>query len=218
VKGDRVFRRYDRLTAEERFRLVVAAMGRRDTTDCDQLWQTSPRSTYRMPDATFTDRFDAAERVVLAVLMAVAPLTAKIELLRALRLLFATAVEWTVDESGFAAFYESTVNQHDRVPEAVLESDDRPRERLPDLIDRIESELTAHATALAHGLAGFCREELNLEPLDLIRAFAIPLLSDWEMLLELPAEADGAARYQRFLVGSWRWRLGLQPEPPDLEP
>lgn len=51
-------RKYDDvLTADERFRLALAAMARDDETEIHRLHDTCPRYTYTMQDADFTDRF-----------------------------------------------------------------------------------------------------------------------------------------------------------------
>lgn len=46
---------YGQFTAPERFRLVVAALARKDLNEVDRLIDSCPRKTYRMPDAAFTE-------------------------------------------------------------------------------------------------------------------------------------------------------------------
>jgi hypothetical protein len=51
-------RKYDDvLTADERFRLALAAMARDDDTEIEHLFKTCPRYTYTMTDIDFADRF-----------------------------------------------------------------------------------------------------------------------------------------------------------------
>jgi len=59
-------RKYDAvLTADERFRLALAAMARDDETEVRRLHGTCPRHTYTMADADFTDRFRRSHDVAV---------------------------------------------------------------------------------------------------------------------------------------------------------
>ena len=60
-------RLYDRLTPEERFRLVVLALARGDEEESERLTATCPRRDYTMYDWAFVGRWEAAwELAVLA--------------------------------------------------------------------------------------------------------------------------------------------------------
>jgi hypothetical protein len=50
MNANAVVRNYVRLTPEERFRLILAASGRRDEAERDRLAKTGPRISLRMPD------------------------------------------------------------------------------------------------------------------------------------------------------------------------
>jgi len=52
---------YDRLTAEERFRLVVEACAREDERETERLTNTCPRKTYEMNDLAFVGRLIASQ-------------------------------------------------------------------------------------------------------------------------------------------------------------
>jgi hypothetical protein len=58
---------YDRLTAEERFRLDVEAMARGDEADSRRLVDTCPRREYRMNEVAFTSRWSTARQITLAL-------------------------------------------------------------------------------------------------------------------------------------------------------
>jgi hypothetical protein len=55
---------YDRLTAEERFRLVVEAFAREDEREAERLSTTCPRKAYTMSDLDFSERLRASELIV----------------------------------------------------------------------------------------------------------------------------------------------------------
>src|SRR5919106_3018131 len=56
---------YDRLTADERFRLLQAALSRNDNQDYEHLTNSAPLKKYSMRDADVGDRLDAAETIAL---------------------------------------------------------------------------------------------------------------------------------------------------------
>jgi hypothetical protein len=64
-------RKYDDvLTAEERFRLALAAMARDDESEVRRLQATCPRHTYTMTALDFADRWHGSHRVVMAFCVA----------------------------------------------------------------------------------------------------------------------------------------------------
>ena len=54
---------YDRLTAEERFQLVVEALAREDEPEVERLANTCPRIVYEMNDLAFGERFRASQMI-----------------------------------------------------------------------------------------------------------------------------------------------------------
>jgi hypothetical protein len=55
---------YDRLTAEERFRLVIEAFAREDQREAERLSTTCPRKAYEMNDLDFSSRLGASDLIV----------------------------------------------------------------------------------------------------------------------------------------------------------
>ena len=53
----------DKLTADERFRIMLAAAARQDTPEVERLARTCPRRTYSMTDLAYTERVRASRRV-----------------------------------------------------------------------------------------------------------------------------------------------------------
>ena len=60
-------RHYDRLDAQERFRLDVLAMAREDSRESDRLVSNCPRSSYVMNDMGFVERWRSAIEITLRV-------------------------------------------------------------------------------------------------------------------------------------------------------
>ena len=58
-------RYYDKLTAEERFRLDVLAKARGDEQESELLQRTCQRATYTMKHPGFTDRWDGILEITL---------------------------------------------------------------------------------------------------------------------------------------------------------
>jgi hypothetical protein len=55
---------YDRLTAQERFRLVVEAFAREDQREAERLSNTCPCKAYKMNDVDFSSRLRASDLIV----------------------------------------------------------------------------------------------------------------------------------------------------------
>jgi hypothetical protein len=66
-KSARLQRHYDKLTPDERFRLVVAAIARDDGSEIDALARTCPTKTYRMTDPDYTDKIQRAYWLLVSV-------------------------------------------------------------------------------------------------------------------------------------------------------
>jgi hypothetical protein len=76
---------YERLTAEERFRLDVEAVARGDEADSRRLVDTCPRREYRQNEIAFTGRWRTAIQLTLAVSLDLSPHLARLALLEALK-------------------------------------------------------------------------------------------------------------------------------------
>jgi hypothetical protein len=213
VNRRRLGRFYDRLTAEERFRLVIAASGRDDLAEEELLFRTCPRCRYEAPDARFHDRFMYAERVVVATLLELVPILTRRDLLRELRPAIEFYNSWALDEAAYAAHLVLPEDHEDEPLERILEGGARPRERLRSLLDRLDASLETEAASLARGFGEFARDELGVEPLDLIVAFAAPLAPTFEELLDAAPVPERVIAFRQMLTATSRRYLGLQPEP-----
>ena len=60
IKSDRLQRHYGALTVDERFKLLLAALGRGDEKEAISLGRTCPKLTYTMQDRDYTSLVDQA--------------------------------------------------------------------------------------------------------------------------------------------------------------
>src|SRR5215210_2610088 len=102
---------YDRLTAEERFRLVLEAAAREDEREAERLANTCPRKAYRINDPAFTERLRASQLIssyICAELMEVlgALQTIKVckEAIEAYEEALFSSLEW-IDEEAALSFH-----------------------------------------------------------------------------------------------------------------
>ena len=80
MKADGLAKLYDQLTIEERFRLRIRALARRDKVDCERLDRACPDRGYR----AYCDRVDTSGELVLLTLIELMPKLAKLRMLDAL--------------------------------------------------------------------------------------------------------------------------------------
>ena len=198
---------------------MIAANGRDDRAELDRLYRSCAKRQYVELDAGFVDRMTIAEEIVIATTFDLGATLSRLELLRGMRPLFEAIRHIATDQAAAAAYSAAPAGCRDRVLDAILdtpETEATAATHMEKVSDRAEAELELEAAAIAHGLAGLARDELQVDPIDLIRSFAPPFLGSVQDLLEAPVP-DRALDYERFYIGIWRWRLGLQPDPPDLD-
>jgi hypothetical protein len=78
-------RHYDRLDAQERFRLDVLAMAREDSRESERLVSSCPRSTYVMNEMGFVERWRSAIEMTLRIYIPLGEQIAKLQMIDALR-------------------------------------------------------------------------------------------------------------------------------------
>ena len=78
-------RLYDRLTADERFRLTIEAEARDDEREAGRLAASCPRKVYRMVDGQYADRMRASSEIVSAIILDLAPRLGKLRMIEAFR-------------------------------------------------------------------------------------------------------------------------------------
>ena len=78
-------RHYDRLEAEERFRLDVLAMAREDSRESERLVSSCPRFSYTMNEVGFVERWRGAIDITLRVYVPLGEQLAKLRMIDAFR-------------------------------------------------------------------------------------------------------------------------------------
>jgi hypothetical protein len=227
VRSNRLDRYYDLFDPVERFGLAVAAQARDDESELERLYRTCPRRRYCLPDPAFADRFEFAREVVIVAMVDLLPVLAKLRVLEALTTpvrpeaspsgVAAFYFEQAIDAAAFAAIQALAVDEEEREDELfeqVAAAAEPARQRFLTLLDELERELQRNAASQLEGFGRFCRAELELDPLLLFRAFALPFVAEVEPLLELDVDDELARSYAETLSTVWRRRLRL----PDRTP
>jgi hypothetical protein len=76
---------YDRLDAEDRFRLDVLAMAREDSLESERLVSSCPRLSYVMNDVRFVERWRSAIEITLRIYIPLGEQLAKLQMVDAFR-------------------------------------------------------------------------------------------------------------------------------------
>jgi hypothetical protein len=98
-------RHYDKLTAEERFRLDLLAMARGDEQESERLVRTCPRHTYTMNDRAFTGRWTGAMEITLRVFIPIEQLLCKLQMIDAFRMVIPYA-QTLAQNAAFDAYFD----------------------------------------------------------------------------------------------------------------
>src|SRR5918997_4424994 len=87
VSRNGLHRHYDKLSAEERFRLDVLAMARGDEQESERLVRSCPRATYTANDRAFTVRWTSCENIALRVALPLLEELGRLRIVDAMRVL-----------------------------------------------------------------------------------------------------------------------------------
>jgi hypothetical protein len=85
VSNKALHRHYDRLDADERFRLDVLAMAREDSRESERLVSSCPRFSYTMNEMGFVERWRSAIEMTLRVYIPLGEQLAKLQMVDAFR-------------------------------------------------------------------------------------------------------------------------------------
>jgi hypothetical protein len=187
---------YDRLTAEERFKLVVAARARDDQTDLTRLIQTCPQKDYRQYDAAFVDRMDAVEEMGMVALIgvllcdrdlmkALAAVRLEAVVRRSLELMIMDRFREDIAAGRMEPPLEGDVMAREMTDKAIKEAiaeGERPDAKA--LLNRARGE----AAGIMASVADWC-QEIGL-PLDDFLAVNPVLTSEWNYLKYVLADAE----------------------------
>lgn len=176
MKASRRFERgYERLTTQERFRLLIAARARADRTESERLLRTCPRQTYTITDPSFVDLYELATHLAIAVVAELIAIRERIAAIDAAtrfgHLLFLCAADDAEHEA-----YRATGTRQPAVRRAVRRHQGRFRKTLR----RARRAFITDGASVAHAFAMICSEELGLEPTQLVAAVADPFVDLFE--------------------------------------
>lgn len=188
---------YDRLTPEERFRLDLEAMARRDAAESERLTRTCPRRTYVMNDWGFAGRWQLSAELTLRVYARVSQLLERVRMVDAFRTLppYSNQLTQNIAEEayfdGHRAGSYSAWNaaertgrppgcsdvEEDQPEDPVIERDLQELEGkvtkygdlLPEILDRFEHAATEEALTCWEGFAAFCADVWRLEAEKVLR-------------------------------------------------
>ena len=96
---------YDRLDAEERFRLDVLAMAREDSRESERLVSSCPRFSYTMNDMGFVERWRSAIEITLRIYVPLGELLAKLQMIDAFRV-FVPYSQTFLSDIAFDAYFK----------------------------------------------------------------------------------------------------------------
>lgn len=217
MKANGLARLYDRLTPEERFRLVLMAMARGDHEEVRRLRESCPRKRYEMQDAAYADRVAASLTLAMAAL---AELRARLERLEAFErmdtlaaelLSLATKAQARALEDGFRMGLRAAGGEGEPplldlegLRSAVAEQDRLLRAQAEEVRTRLAAEVRAALEALGR----FSREELGLGPETVLGAWCPGVLPELERVPEAEPDPAEVEELRAAFVSLWQAKLG----------
>jgi len=201
MKKDGLTKFYDRLTLEERFKLLIKAIARGDEAECRNLVKSCPRVIYEMNDMAYEDLVRASEKITTLVCLDLAPRLIKLRMLTGFSGVLVSLRNTCLDEAHSAYFRGRGLGEK---AHRGTGSKERPRERrnsepetanalgnitshieeewsvFEGLIGRLEEAMRIEVVARWEAFSSFSREEMGVEPKTLIRAWFEPMLAEIE--------------------------------------
>jgi hypothetical protein len=220
-------RHYDKLTAEERFRLDVLAMARGDLKESERLVGSCPKFNYDMNDRAFTGRWLGALDMTLRVYVEIARHLDRMEMIGAIRVLLPYQDRYARERMRDAFVEGSAAGARQAweaakgkggAPELPVDGIDEDEvDRLaalgssimPEVLDGLESKEAARALTVWRGFGAFCDETLALDPLKVLRvvqeagAGRVEKLEALAGRLNLEPDADTVEQVRQGLREAW---------------
>jgi hypothetical protein len=230
---------YFLFTGEERFRLYIEALCRGDEAEARRLTDNCPRETCSMNHAAYADRCSASREIVAMLCSALTRPLTKLEMLEAFRKTLPYVFDVSIIRV-FSAYLEGHRAGSSRAWEAAGMTGDPPgwrgqeehemdrelqslrsitggleevSEAFLDELEELERSLLKEALTAWEAFAGFCTEELGLEPEKLVRVWSEPTLSEIEKLKNTPdppeVDHERIEGYRAALKWVWSRSAGL---------
>ncbi|MDP8951829.1 MAG: hypothetical protein M3N18_06280 [Actinomycetota bacterium] len=221
-------RHYDRLNADERFRLDVLAMARGDKQESERLVSSCPRFTYTMTDRAFAGRWLGAMDVTLRMYLDIATRLDRLKMIEAVRVVlpyhdtFAREAMLDAFLEGHHAGARQAWRQAGRkgtasewpldgLDEAKVDELNRRRPSiLSDILDGLERKETTDALTLWRGFEAFCDDRMGLDAAKILRVVLEPAAERIEELetaaerLDLEPDAELVEEIREGLAEAWR--------------
>ncbi len=234
MKNNMTVKLYYYFTGEERFQLYIEALCRGDEAEAKRLIESCPQETYSMNQVAYADRCRASKEIVDMLCSALAPRLAKLEMIEAFRKTLPYVFDACIVEASFAHLDGHEAGSR-RAWEAAGMTGDPPGWREQEVepeMDRelqslrgitshleeatggflinlaeLEHELAGEILSVWKAFAGFCAEELLLEPEKLVKVWFEPILPEIEKLRNMPdppeVDQEGLEEYQAALKRTW---------------
>ncbi len=227
MSKDGLRRHYDRLTAEERFRLDVLAMARGDSRESERLVSSCPRFSYTMTDRHFSGRWLRVMDMTLRCYVWLAEHLDRIDALRAVRAVLPIQADYARERmrDAFAEGHRAgarrawgTAKGKGQAPEWPLEGIDEARVNelaglgasiMPEILDGLERREATEALALWRGFGAFCGDVLGLDAgkvLAVVLEPAVGRIEDLEATAEslgLEPDAEKVEEAREGLTEAW---------------
>ena len=220
-------RHYDRLTAEERFRLDVLAMARGDKQESERLVSSCPRFSYTMTDRHFSGRWLLAMDMTLRVYVQIAGHLDRMKTLEVVGELLPLQAEFARERTrdAFVEGHRAGARQawgvakgkgpapelpHEGIDEArVDELAELGASIMPEVLDGLVGREAGEALALWRGFGAFCGDVLGLDALKVLAVVlepAVARIEDLEALAErlrLETDAETVEEIREGLAEAW---------------
>ncbi|MDQ3910727.1 MAG: hypothetical protein M3305_02875 [Actinomycetota bacterium] len=222
---------YYLFTGEERFRLYIEALCRGDEAEARRLIENCPRETCSMNHAAYADRCSASREIVAMLCSALTRPLARLEMLGAFRKTLPCVFDVSIT-GAFSAYLEGHQAGSRRAWEAAGMAGDPPgwrgqeeyemdreleslrsmtgsleevSEVFLDELEELERSLLREALTAWEAFAGFCTEELGLEPEKLVKVWSEPTLSEIEKLKNMPDPPEVDQERLEGYVAALKW-------------
>jgi hypothetical protein len=200
VRGTRnLDRDYDKLTSSERFSLFVAARARGDDSETERLLQSCPERTYRTRDPGFRDRLECAFALTTALIRTLGEIEGKLDVVAAAELAARTLFTIAADNVEFEASYVT-----DAVPTNLRRIVRRECGQFRRIFRGIRGTLLAEGATFAHSFAEVCRDELGVDPHQLVTAAAPQYVDLFEDFIALAPDEEQHESVRAAMVDAWR--------------
>jgi len=199
---------YPSIPPQERFQLVIKAVAKGDEEEADRLAESCPRKNYRMRDASFIARVEAANTLTLGFALEMAERHGRLEMVKALEefadyLLDKLTFQAVLDmESAYQLGWRHAGGKGE--PPGIAEKVQLPDKKHP-LAD-IRQALEGQVKTLWEAFATVCRQDMGLEPEALLAAFYPPVLSQVEDDLTEEATVDEGTKDEVLTVMREYWQ------------